>query len=255
MHNDETKPTGKFEINLLACGNVNDAFYACLCPWCAFASSRTILDNSPFCFNLLCIPGIISTWLAMSSYDIPVDSCSLCWNYYCCFPCEANRVYQTVKKRGNPNIDLSSSHSIPGHHYCFYPRSMDDLQVCLYSILCSRCFTGDMMKIHLDMPLWLGVCCVYPWSAYNIFRYHYRIQGNDWLECFFPMIGLSLCLPPFTILDWGVGLETYCSFGQMATRLKINPLDGYSNSLGMFHVSKPMYLTKKIDGLEKLRSS
>ena len=50
--------------------------------------------------------------------------------------------------------------------------------------------------LNTGTPFWFGMCCVtFPWTARNVMRYQYRIDGDDFVEdCAFPT---SCCLLSF----------------------------------------------------------
>lgn len=235
------EPRNQFEIGLFSMGTCCSCLYACLCPTCAFAEARSALDGSPCCFNILSVPGIITTWLVHSAYETPYTSCSIFFTTFCCCPCQANRVYQTAKKRGKPEADVGRQFNThTGVPLCGCPK---DSRVCAYAFLCPRCFVADFMKIHLGMPIWMGLCCIYPWSAFNIMRYHYRVQGSDYChDCFAPNIGC--CMPPFTCFDWCAGLATGSTMGTLVVRVQKNPMS-HSRTAGNLIAPRAKYLTRR----------
>ena len=85
-------------------------------------------------------------------------------------------------------------------------------------------------------PFWFGMCCItLPWTARNIMRYQYRIDGDDFVEdCAFPT---SCCLLSFiyyqlcpscmpTLYPYPIGLmpglsDAFCIY--QCIQIHINP--------------------------------
>ena len=86
-------------------------------------------------------------------------------------------------------------------------------------------------------PFWFGMCCItLPWTARNIMRYQYRIDGDDFVEdCAFPT---SCCLLSFiyyqlcpscmpTLYPYPIGLmpglsDAFCIYINIFTSIYIH---------------------------------
>lgn len=200
-----TKPLD-FTIGLCSIGHCKSCCYACCCPHCALAESRSYLDGSDCCFNLVCLPLIPYRWMVRSAYGIgDIDSyCGDICLSACCTLCVINQLYQTTSTLGRPS-------ETAGREYNVQDRALapdGKCSRCCEACFCMQCAVGSAMRNSMGMPYLLGCCCVNPCLAHNFLRYQYRIataNGDCTDECLFPgslyTIGLALGLfvPPV----WG----------------------------------------------------
>jgi hypothetical protein len=159
-----------------------------------------------FCTNLFIFQLILHRWLIRSAYSIPGDTCADCYTSVFCPCCEftrpliidvskitcfifvvrvslgvANQAYQTAKERGAP-VDNGGRYTNVNQFVTPLPPPTATVQNYMYSCCCMPCAVGDIMERSVSMPWYLGCCCVNVWTARNLMRYQYRIQGNDVLE-------------------------------------------------------------------------
>lgn len=120
------------------------------------------MDGSDCLFNALFVSPCVATWLIKSAYGIPQDfyddlKC-LCF----CMCCHANRVYQTVRTRGNPTTDGGLAHNTNKlSKDCCPPAEYCNAK----SILCCYCEMATAMNKHLGMEWWFALCCNSPFAG------------------------------------------------------------------------------------------
>jgi hypothetical protein len=96
----------------------------------------------------------------------------------CCPCCSVNQLYQTTRHRGNPFRSHGRSSNV-NTFLVKYPSC--DLCSCdiFRSFLCMPCTIGDILHDSIAMPWYMACCTVHPCAMRNLYRYHYRVKGND----------------------------------------------------------------------------
>jgi hypothetical protein len=146
--------------------------------------------------NCVFLNGVVARWLFRTAYRIeqktavPGSSGPEWWvdDWYlgcCCLPCTANQLYQTANRYGNPTRDGGRSFNIQDYRTS---GTEDFVTNCLYSTFCMPCAVGTALHQAMGMPFITGCCCAFhpqfgPVLASNLMRYHYRLKGDDDIEC------------------------------------------------------------------------
>mmetsp|Transcript_15295 Transcript_15295/g.23034 ORF Transcript_15295/g.23034 Transcript_15295/m.23034 type:complete len:278 (+) Transcript_15295:72-905(+) len=174
----------RYSINLFDIGEMDSCLFSCCCSPCAYALSRTQLDDSPFLYNLFCVPSCPLRWMIRTAYDIhDGDDCTDCIIPTFCYCCSANQIYQTSKRIGRT---YQSGRQFNTQEFQT-PLGSGSLQDGLYACFCMQCAVGTALQRAVGMPFYLGCCCMTPFAARNVFRYQFHIQGDDMLqECAAP---------------------------------------------------------------------
>jgi hypothetical protein len=172
-----SKTLSTWDIGLCDCGVCWQRMFVLCCPIIALASARSTLDGSPICFNLFCVHPLVTIWLIHSAYGIPCTTMDII-ELWCFGNCYINRVFQTVMKHGNPNPNFRgvSKNTAPLNDPCCPTCT---LPTCCASFWCPCCYSAYKLKQHIDMPMCLGLLFTCPWTAQNILRYQYGVQGSD----------------------------------------------------------------------------
>jgi hypothetical protein len=120
---------------------------------------------------------IATRWLIRTAYGIPGSDCSDLLAAWCCPCCSVNQLYQTTKAYGAPTPDAGRLNNTGA----FMTQSTNEncCKNCMYACCCCPCALGTTMNNAVDMPFWMGCCCVSMCAARNIVRYQYRIGGDD----------------------------------------------------------------------------
>ena len=161
-----------WDVDLFDCSE--DRLFTWCCANPALAMSRSYIDGSECCFNICCIPPPVTICLIHSAYGIPFTK-EHAFQACCCTNCYINRVYQTAKRRGNPNPQFRGKGKNTqklNHPDC--PTCV--VSYCCLSAWCPFCYSWYKLRQHLNMPVCIG-CCTCPWTAGNLLRYQYGIEG------------------------------------------------------------------------------
>ena len=179
---------------------------SCCCTPCAIAQSRTHLDNSPCCFNLLALTPCVVRYLVRSAYNIPgtvmEDICVMT----CCPICATNQIYQTTIDKGSPVknkpfVDDVLDQSCDGNQ---------SISQFFYGLLCTPCVVASTLETAFGMPYCFGFCCVNSCAMANIMRYHYRVAGNTCTDDIIPRT--FLCLVAFMACACPCGWQFFVSY-------------------------------------------
>ena len=163
-----------WEIGLFDTGDCKFCLFSFLCSPCAVASARSMLDNSPFCFNLLCLDHVTARWLIRTAYDIPADRENDCTVAFFCPCCTINQALQTTNKYKNRFKESGESFGNTENW------SASSSKLSLENIFCMPCKMATILKKSMDLPWIIGFLCVRNTClTQNLIRYHYRIKGND----------------------------------------------------------------------------
>jgi hypothetical protein len=128
--------------------------------------------------------------MVRTAYNIEGNAHYDCWTGCFCSPCAVNQMSQTVKRYGRAQIpNVGPSFNInPGKGFC----ARGCLAFCYdiaYSCICIPCTTGVIMQ-SAGMPFWFGACCVSPFGANTILRYHNRTRPSccdeSCIDCVIP---------------------------------------------------------------------
>lgn len=189
-----------WEIPLFTIGDYKICLFSYLMAPCAMAYARSQLDDSNIVFNLSCTCLPLNRWLIRTAYGINGDTMEDVATSVCCFPCTVNQMLHTTIARGNPTSDGGMLQNfekweVPLNKVHTKGTYYNGANI-LYSLFCFPCAVGTAMENSVGTPFWFGMCCItLPWTARNIMRYQYRIDGDDFVEdCAFPT---SCCLLSF----------------------------------------------------------
>jgi len=80
------------------CGGA--CLYACCCPNCSMASSRSTYDTSNWCFNFCCVSPPLVYNLIREGYKVDGGCCGDIFLSCCCMPCAANQLQKEVEVKG-----------------------------------------------------------------------------------------------------------------------------------------------------------
>ena len=184
----------EWEIPLFTMGDPKVCLFSFLCPCCAAAHARSRMDDSNLVFNVSCLCLPLTRWLIRTAYNINGDPMEDAATSICCFPCAVNQILHTTMARGNPNPTEAGMLQNYEKWEVPYTKMVGSFStnVC-YALICPPCAVGTAMENSLGTPFWFGCLFgMFPWTARNVLRYQYRIDGDDFVEdCAFPT---SLCL-------------------------------------------------------------
>lgn len=274
---DEKAVVVDWEMDLCDRGpSRNDCCYAWFCPQCAMASVRVDLDDSIWCFNLVCITPVNVRWMVRTALRIEGtpehDCCLTTW----CLCCVANQTLQTMKKirkqsyeesrrpgggsggnrdraeetnRRKTNIlpAVRRTQTWEGDVRC---SKWWTLQNCLSSFFCLQCMLSLTLEEGVGIPCWMGCCCTSPCGAKNILRSHYRIGAVECRneccdDCFVPSLlyALTWMAPPPTLL---VSALYFTKFNVMMQQ----EVQARSHGSGGGGANRPPQRTKNDQGTE-----
>ena len=165
------------------------------CPHIALSYARSNMDGSSCCFNCVAMNPISSRWLIRKAYGIQGGDFEDVFSAWCCPCCSVNQLYQTTKAYGAPAADAGRQFNTGA--FTTQASNENCCRNCMYSLCCCPCAIGTTMSQSVDMPFWMGCCCVNICMARNVVRYQYRIGGDDCCDdfCVPTMIaGLTYCL-------------------------------------------------------------
>lgn len=115
---------------------------------------------------------LVLAWLIRSAYGLEQSECNDACSILCCFPCFANQIYQTSLSRGNPSIDGGKQFNVN-----VLEKTTPSSYLC-YTFCCTSCMIRDTLNKYLNMPDWMGCCCVNVCAATSILSYHYRLKSK-----------------------------------------------------------------------------
>jgi len=179
------------------------------------AQARSQLDGSPFCFNFVCLNCVAARWMTRTAYGLrgtPVDDTIKSMFFPCC---NVNQLYQTTKRYGNPakfGGRLYNQESYRGD-----VRKKDCCYNFVLAAVCNPCATGSAVETATGMPWVMACCCVNPFLARNIIRYHWRLKGDDAVEMLAPL----LCLTADQFVMFPYGIVSFYGLGSMLVTMQL----------------------------------
>jgi len=184
FHDGQPLPR-RFPITCFETGDFGICLYSFICPPCAMASARQLMDESSFlttCFNA---NPVALRWLVRSAYHIPGSEVEDCLLGTFCSCCIINQLIHTTKEYGRPNLTTGAMfNSSP---LGMFPRHGNCCSNCLCATFCMPCSFGTILQRSMGMPFWMGCLCMNFCMTRNVLRYHYRLNGSDLCEeCFLP---------------------------------------------------------------------
>ena len=212
-----------FVVPIFGVGNTKDCMFSwCCCPF-ALAQSRTTLDGSPFCFNVFCLNPVAARWTIRTAYGLrgeALDDTVKSVFFPCC---SVNQLYQTTQSYGNPakfGGRLYNQELFRGD-----VTKKDCCYNCLFATFCTPCAVGSVMDTTMGMPWMMACCCVNPFLARNLMRYHWRMKGDDTMEMVTPLVCCTIdqfvFLDPYGVISlYGIGamLVTMQLLGEVDAR-------------------------------------
>jgi Cys-rich protein (TIGR01571 family) len=195
-------------IDVFQRGGTETCLYSWCCSCCAMGDIRSQLDGSNYYVSCCCISVPAMRWMVRTAYNIEGNAQWDCWTAYFCPCCSINQMLQTVQERGRAPVDGVGPEFNLNRRIGFNERNGPDLcWDAFYALLCLPCAVGLVMQ-NVGMPCWFGACCVNPFAATSILRYHNRIHACDdsenWCDCWFPVVTAPcflarFLLPPVTV--------------------------------------------------------
>mmetsp|Transcript_12717 Transcript_12717/g.18757 ORF Transcript_12717/g.18757 Transcript_12717/m.18757 type:complete len:248 (-) Transcript_12717:198-941(-) len=184
----------RFKLRDMTKRSKRNFFYGLLCPQCAYASARSQLDGSNWCFNCLFLNPCAIRNIVREGYGIEGNMMDdIILSSFCC-ACTSCQMLNEVQDRGEVRVDRSSlEESLEVHEWEqeLWKGMFEDNVKGLFGCIFPTC-TYAMARAAYDGSSELfNLLCVNPCLARNLIREGYGLKGNCMSDIF---MGFC-CLP------------------------------------------------------------